>query len=292
MTTRPPPAPRAAAAPPQASGVTFTLDLEDHRADKSRGEARYGRIVPRILDFLAERGVRGTVFTVGSLAREAPALIRDVVARGHELGYHTRDHVPLTDEDPRRFHDQTRADKEFLEDLAGAPVRGFRAPVFSLTRQSLWALDVLKHLGFEYSSSIMPGRNPLYSFPGAPEQPFRWPQGLLELPCPLAALPGGARLAFLGGVYLRYLPLAFILARLQQRPGLWTYCHPYDFDAAEPFCRVQNAGLATSLLVWLRRGGTFQRMERLLAGRAAPPLAERIAAGEFASAPTFTPSAG
>src|SRR5574341_738777 len=148
--------------------------------DTSRGEARYGRIVPGILDFLAERGVRGTVFAVGSLAREAPGLIREIVARGHELGYHSRNHVPLAAEEPRRFHDETRADKEFLEDLAGAPVRDYRAPVFSLTRRSLWALDVLTHLGFAYSSSVMPGRNPLYSFPGAPEQPFRWPQGLLE----------------------------------------------------------------------------------------------------------------
>jgi len=283
------PARRAAGSTQAGGAVTFTLDLEDHRADKSRGEARYVQIVPRILDFLEEHGIRGTVFTVGSLARQAPALIREISARGHEVGYHSRDHVPLTSEDPQRFHAETRADKELLEDLAGVAVRGFRAPTFSMTRQTLWALDILKHLGFEYSSSIMPGRNPLFSYPGAPESPFRWQQGLLELPCPLAKLPGGTRLAFMGGIYLRYLPMAFILARIRGQPGLWTYCHPYDFDPGEPFCRTQNTTLLTSLLLWMRRGATFQRMERLLVMRAAPPLAERIARREFDAVPVFSP---
>jgi len=271
--------------------LTFSLDLEDHRADRTE-PGRYPQVTRQILDFLDEAGVRGTVFTVGEVAEEEPDLVREVARHGHEIAFHSYHHRPLTQETRERFAAETRVGKAMLEDLTGRAVSGFRAPVFSLTNASLWAVDVLHELGFAYSSSVLPARHPLYGLPGAPDTPFRWANGLIEIPVPVARI-GPWTLPYLGGIYLRYLPQG-IIARLTDRsPGkaLWTYCHPYDFDTEEPFARLRDTPLWASILLWLHRRGSFAKMRALLQQGVAPPFAEQIAAGKFAHVPMFEVSA-
>lgn len=272
------------------AAVTFSLDLEDHRSDRS-GPRRYAEITRRLADFLDQIGVRGTIFVVGEIAEDEPALIRDLAGRGHEIAFHSYFHRPLVNETAHRFQTESAAGKSRLEDLIGKPVSGFRAPTFSLTRKSLWAADILHALEFTYSSSVLPARHPLYGFPEAPREPFRWPNGLLELPVPVATL-GPWTLPFLGGIYLRYLP-STLIERLRKKRSdqqtLWTYCHPYDFDPDEPYTPIANAPRWASILLWLNRRNSFAKLEALLAARAAPPFAERVAAGAFADAPKFDP---
>jgi len=268
--------------------LTFSLDLEDHRADRST-PGRYPLMTRRILDFLDEADVRGTVFTVGEVADEHPELVREVSERGHEIAFHSYHHRPLTQETPERFREETKTGKALLEDITGKEVSGFRAPVFSLTAQSLWAVDILKDLGFTYSSSVLPARHPLYGLANAPWDPFRWANGLLEIPVPLARI-GPATLPYLGGIYLRYLPEGMI-ARLRDKSrstALWTYCHPYDFDAEEPFSRIRDTALWASILLWFNRRGSFSRMQALLESDITPPFAELIARGAFADADTIS----
>lgn len=259
-----------------AAPITFSLDLEDHRPDES-AELRFPQITRRVLDFLEERNIVGTFFVVGQVAETQPDLVREVAARGHELGLHAYRHVPLTELDPDRFRDETARGKAAIEDLAGTEVVGFRAPTYSLVPASIWAVDVLGELGFAYSSSVLPAANPLFGFPGAPEVPFRWPNGLAELPAPLTGV-GSARLPFLGGTYLRVLPWPVVVAARRVGdlgPVPWTYCHPYDFDPGERFWWVPDAGRMAPLL-WVGRRRMEAKIRRLLATGAGAPLRERL----------------
>lgn len=259
-----------------AAPITFSLDLEDHRPDES-AELRFPQITRRVLDFLDERNIVGTFFVVGQVAETEPDLVREVAARGHELGLHAYRHVPLTELDPDRFREETARGKAAIEDLTGDEVVGFRAPTYSLVPASIWAVDVLGDLGFAYSSSVLPAANPLFGFPGAPEVPFRWPNGLAELPAPLTGV-GSARLPFLGGTYLRVLPWPAVVAARRVGdlgPVPWTYCHPYDFDPGERFWWVPDAGRMAPLL-WVGRRRMEAKIRRLLATGAGAPLRDRL----------------
>jgi peptidoglycan-N-acetylglucosamine deacetylase len=257
--------------------VTFTLDLEDHRESEAQA-VRYPDLTREVLDFLDARAVRGTFFVVGEVAQEHPELVREVAARGHELALHGWRHVPLTALEPDTFRADVARGKAMLEDLGGRPVGGFRAPTFSLVPASRWAVDVLAEEGFTYSSSVLPARNPLFGDPMLPTTPFRWPNGLPELPCPVVR-GGPIGLPYLGGVYMRAIPgAASAGARAVVGRGqlLWIYCHPYDFDPEEPFWVVPDAGPMGSRLLWYNRRRTFAKVERILHGRAGLPLGERL----------------
>jgi len=256
--------------------ITFTLDVEDYSGPL--GAPRAPKITREVVAFLAERSVRATFFVVGELGEEHPDLVRDIAAAGHEVALHAYRHDPLPDVPEAEFRADTERGKKLLEDLAGREVLGFRAPTFSLVPRSAWVTDVLAELGFVYSSSLLPARSPLYGWPGQPRVPFRWPSGLLELPCPVTTV-GRVANPYLGGVYFRVLPWRAVEYGLRRSlPGelLWTYCHPYDFDPDEPFSRRPGLSRAKSRLLWLNRRRMYARTARLLALGAAPPLAERV----------------
>lgn len=274
-----------------ANPITFTLDLEDHRPDDSV-PVRFPAVVTSMLDWLDERNVTGTFFVVGAVAAEHPDLVRSVAARGHEIALHGWEHVPLVDLDPDGLRDHLRRGRAVLEDLAGAPVEGFRAPTFSLVPATAWATEVLAEEGFTYSSSLLAAHNPLYGWPGAPSEPFCWPSGLGEFPVPLAGL-GSMHLPYLGGTYLRLLPTPVIdLARWwcsgwsrersrtigrRGREGRtpWTYVHAYDLDTGERFWWVPDAGRLAPLL-WVGRRRVLDKLDHLLAEGAGPPLRDRL----------------
>lgn len=262
--------------------IAFTLDLEDHLGLYNE-DSRFSAITYRILDFLDELNVTGTVFGVGRLVETDPALIRAIADRGHELGCHSYRHRPLDKEQIPDFVTETRRAKDALEQCSSHVVTGYRAPVFSLVRSTIWAVEKLKDMGFVYSSSVMPAHNPLYGFPEAPRRPFLWPNGLIELPCAVACI-GPLTLPYLGGIYLRYVPAVMVenLAR-RAKPDdlLWTYCHPYDFDADESYARMPDTNFATNMLLWLNRQRTFSKMRRLLTQSRSRPLCDIIADPAF-----------
>ncbi|MGE0484281.1 MAG: DUF3473 domain-containing protein [Gammaproteobacteria bacterium] len=273
-------------------GLTVTLDLEDHTqgSDPSR---RWLDNAARLLELLAGKGVRATVFIVGDVVAEAAALVRRAAADGHELALHSATHTPLTQEEPRAYARALAAARARLADTCGQAVQGYRAPVFSLTPRTAWVVDVLGTCGFSWSSSVLPAvGHPLHGYPGAPMTPFRWPGGLVELPVPVTRL-GPLTLPFLGGIYLRYLPLRLVEARARRLPAgslAWTYLHPYDIDAAEPYFRFPGTSAPMSLLLWRRRRHTLARLD-WIGGRLGlgAPLGERIAA--LGTLPGFAPGA-
>jgi peptidoglycan-N-acetylglucosamine deacetylase len=271
--------------------ITITLDLEDNRRLPEQ-EPRFVAMTERFLAFADAHRARATVFVVGELARSHPQLVRRVAQAGHEIGLHGLRHVALGDVGPGRLRAELDEGRTLLEDVAQVPVRGFRAPIFSLTPHTAWAIDEIAAAGFAYSSSVLPAANPLHGWPGALRTPFRWPNGLAELPCPVAGR-GRALIPFLGGIYLRYVPEPLtrrLLARFADDALLWSYVHPYDLDPDEPFFVLPHAGWLTSRVVHTRRGATLRRLERLIdaAGGAAPPLAERLATARLAPAPPIS----
>jgi polysaccharide deacetylase family protein (PEP-CTERM system associated) len=255
--------------------VTFTLDVEDYTAPGATPRAI--ETTRQILAFLAERNVRGTFFVVGEFAEEQGHLVREIAEAGHEIGLHSYRHAPLTESDPETFRREVGAARAHVEQLAGRPVVGYRAPTFSIIPSTVWATDILPELGFRYSSSVLPARSPLYGFPGRPRVPSRWPSGLLELPCPVADV-GPITNPYLGGIYFRVLPYTAVrygLAHADAAEVLWAYCHPYDFDPGEPFQKRPDLGPWKSRLQWINRSRMFDRVARLLERGAAPPLCER-----------------
>jgi polysaccharide deacetylase family protein (PEP-CTERM system associated) len=259
-----------------APPITFTLDLEEYAPVGT--PARSIAIIPRVLDLLDELGALGTFFVVGEFAESEPTLVKTIAAAGHEIALHGYRHIPLPQLTPETFRTETIRGRELLEDLSGTAVTGYRAPTFSLIPETEWAVAELADLGFTYSSSVLSARSPLFGWPGAPRHPYRWPDGLVELPCPVTSI--GPRLAnpYLGGVYFRVLPWPAVrwgLARSRPNEILWLYCHPYDFDPGEPFNPRGDVGRFGNRLLWINRSGMRARVTRLLTGRAGAPLGVR-----------------
>jgi len=258
--------------------ITFTLDLEDHRPSPT-WEARYPSCTMRLLDHLDERNITATVFVVGRLGERSPDLVREIAARGHEVGLHSFEHWALFSCSPTTFAERTRRSKELIEDLTGQPVDGFRSPAGTLIPATLWATERLAEVGFRYSASVLPMQTYGVGFPGCPPEPFRWPSGLIEAPCPGLGI-GTFGLPLMGGTFLRVLPMPLIRAGARRlSPGAvpWAYLHPYDLDTLERFWVVPEVHLWGSVLLWINRGRMLAKLDRLPEGRWGDPLGERLA---------------
>lgn len=261
--------------------ITLTIDLEDPtRAYHSR--ERWVDMALRLLDFCDELQRRATFFCVGRVAESAPRLVQEIVWRGHEAAYHTHNHVFLTEENPERFKHETFADKDRFEQLTGKPLLGFRAPGFSLVPETVWALEILKELGFRYSSSVMPTRLSRFGFARAPRVPFMWENGLIEFPLPVATPLG---IPYSGGVYLYAMPQflsRLFIQRADPRECLWTYVHPFDFDVSESFAPYPLTPLWTSWIMWKLRKHAEKKTRAMLVLGNALPFAERVGSEHFA----------
>lgn len=245
--------------------VAFTIDVEDPRVDMDR-EYRVRKNVDAVLQWLDERSIRGTAFVVGTLAQQDPDLVRVIANHGHEIGLHSWTHTPLEKHSPADLTADLSRGRALLQDLAQQPVNGFRAPIFSLTERTPWAPAAITSVGFTYSSSVLPARNPLFGLPTAPRTPFRWETGLLELPSPVGSV-GPLEVPFLGGTYLRLLPKRTtrrLLAAHSDDVVYWTYCHPWDFDAKEDLAKYPETSWPATVLCYVGRKRMFKKLESAL----------------------------
>ncbi len=258
----------------------MTVDVEDYfqvsafephvrREHWERLPRRVGANTHRVLDLFAEAGIAATFFTLGWVAERHPALVRRIVAEGHELASHGWEHVRVIHQTPAQFRADVTRTKALLEDLGGVEVRGYRAASYSIGRDNLWALNALMDAGYAYSSSVYPVRHDLYGMPEAPRFAFR-PQSaprLLEVPITTVEL-FGARLPGGGGGFFRLFPYALSRALLRRvnrvdgKPALF-YFHPWEIDPAQP--RPQGVAAKARLRHYLNLERTEARLRRLLA---------------------------
>ena len=190
-----------------------------------------------ILDLLCGRRVQATFFVLGTVAKRYPNLIRRMADEGHEIGVHGYDHRQIFTMSPQEFSSDIRKARQLIEDCTGQQVVGYRAPAFSITRDSYWALDILAAEGFLYDSSMYPFKGRRYGIEHAPKTIHRLPNGLYEIPLSCITL-WGKSLPVAGGGYIRHFPYwwtRFAVNRLERegRPGV-IYLHPYEFDNKKP----------------------------------------------------------
>ena len=229
--------------------------------------------VERIVAFLARHRMRATFFTVGEVARRYPSLVRELVEMGHEIACHSSDHVTLDRHNPASFRADLERNLDDLSKAGARDVQGFRAPVFSLNAQTAWAYRQLRDLGFTYSSSVLPAKNPLYGWPGFRPEPHRVDSSIWEIPLTLANIPG-FQVPVAGGVYFRVLPFWLIRYQFRQRVDagkpLVGYFHPYDIDTEqEPLMHPNlNGNSVLNWLMYLGRKDVFRRLEKLIASGA------------------------
>jgi len=231
-------------------------------------ESRVERNTNLILDLLAEHGTRATFFTLGWIAERYPAIVRRVVAEGHELASHGYAHHRVDQQTPEQFRADIRETKKILEGVAGVPIRGYRAATFSVGASTPWAFRVLEEEGYAYSSSVYPVAHDNYSNPNAPRFAYR-PEGtsnLWEYPISTIRL-GGRNIPCGGGGYFRFAPYAAFrraIAHINEREhqSAIFYLHPWEVDPDQP--RPEGVSLKSRVRHYLNLTRTVPRLKRLL----------------------------
>jgi polysaccharide deacetylase family protein (PEP-CTERM system associated) len=252
----------------------MTVDVEDyyqvqafaHRVDRANWDSFPSRVeanVDRILALFERANIHGTFFTLGWVAERHPAMVRRIVASGHELASHGWDHTRADSQTPDAFRQDVRRTRALLEDIGGVPVIGYRAATFSIGARNQWAFGALRDEGYRYSSSVNPIAHDLYGMPDAPRFPFQPNNdGFWELPM-TTVRAFGRNWPCSGGGYFRLLPGVLYRSGLgrvngtERRPGIF-YFHPWEIDPGQP--RIGGAGWKSRV----RHYTNLSRMESAL----------------------------
>jgi polysaccharide deacetylase family protein (PEP-CTERM system associated) len=252
----------------------FTIDFEDWYQGLEIPHTRWDGFEDRVsiagrklLEILDESNTKATFFVLGYVAEQHPELVREIEAAGHEIGTHGHSHSLIYKQTPSVFHSELSRAIRALEDMTGKRVIGHRAPFFSITKESLWALDILGELGIGYDSSIFPVLNYRYGIADAP----RWPYEIKVEGKTLAEFPVstwslfGRNVPVAGGAYFRIYPYAFTRRALRSinaegHPFAF-YLHPWEVDPEHPRIRLPKR---ISLTHYFNLGATERRLRRLL----------------------------
>jgi len=270
---------------------TITIDLEDYfqvetlrpfvkYEDWGCHEFRLERNAHKILDLLDAHKVKATFFVLGWNAERLPRIVREIQQLGHEIASHGYAHRLVYEQEPDEFREDIRKAKAILEDITGEEVAGYRAPTFSITERTLWALDILAEEGFRYDSSIFPVRHDRYGFPDWNRHieivQLQNGHDIIEAP-PVTARLFGFNLPAAGGGYFRLAPFWFSSWAIRRmnaegHPAI-VYLHPWEFDPHQPTFpiplsrRIRHyANLATTEKKFRRllNMGTFTRLKDIL----------------------------
>ncbi len=233
----------------------------------------------RMLELFERCGVCGTFFVLGRLARKFPDIVREIADAGHEIGSHGYSHKPVFKIGPQEFTQELDYSVKLLEDITGQRVCGYRAPDFSITEDSLWALDILADRGLVYDSSVMPVKMRRYGIDRFPREIHQRDNGLIEVPLSTISL-AGSRWPVAGGGYLRLYPYSITARAVRhlQAEGIpaIVYLHPYELDPAEPNEVLFPVTRRTRLTQGMGRRHIESRLTRLFEEFRFAPLSEVI----------------
>jgi polysaccharide deacetylase family protein (PEP-CTERM system associated) len=256
----------------------LTIDVEDyfhvsafddviHPGDWGRCESRVVHNTRNLLLLLNDVKVKATFFVMGWVAEKHPEIIREILQHGHEIGCHSYLHRKVYELSPAEFREDTRKAKAILEKITNKKVIGYRAPSYSITNKSLWALGILEEEGFLYDSSVFPIYHDIYGIPDAPRFKYRWPENkLTEIPISTARFLG-RNFPVAGGGYFRLLPYWLTKKLLRQinekedQPFIF-YLHPWEIDPEQP--RIKGARLLSKFRHYNNLTKTAERFKRLL----------------------------
>ncbi|MFT6556369.1 XrtA system polysaccharide deacetylase [Sneathiella sp.] len=224
-------------------------------------EKRVERSTQRLLDLFDEHNVRITFFVLGTVAENFPALIREMINRGHEVASHGLDHYKANGQDPQTFRQDVSRSKTILEQIISKPVSGYRAASFSIGPANWWAYEILAEAGFTYSSSLCNGRldRADLSIPAIPFYPTD--HDLLEIP--ITTLSMLRRKIPSGGGFFRLMPYAIFkqgfasALRKKAATSMVFYAHPWEIDPDQPVASV-------NMKTRLRHYGGLSHMENKL----------------------------
>jgi polysaccharide deacetylase family protein (PEP-CTERM system associated) len=258
----------------------MTIDVEDYfhvaafknvipPGEWDQWHPRVEQNTRRLLVLFERAGITATFFVLGWVAERFPDLVREIDAHGHEIASHGYSHQLIFDQTPAVFRRETAKSKQLLEDITGKTVTGYRAASYSITKASLWALDILADLGFTWDSSIFPIYHDTYGMAGSPQEPYQLvtPSGamLTEFPLTTAKVMGMAVPAA-GGGYFRQYPYAlskWLLSRASadgKKPVIF-YLHPWEIDPEQP--RVPDAGWKSNFRHYTNLSRCLPRLEQL-----------------------------
>jgi polysaccharide deacetylase family protein (PEP-CTERM system associated) len=245
-------------------------------------ESRVERNTDFVLAILDEYSVKATFFILGWVAERFPHITKKIASMGHEVASHGYAHQRVALQDRETFRQDIRYSKALLEDQVGQAVLGYRAPSYSLTRQTNWAFDELVEAGYQYDSSIFPIKHDFYGIPDWPrfsgyavKQDEQWNSStsadsgdlaIREVPITTLRI-GHKNLPIAGGGYFRLLP--YIVTRwglqrintLEQKPFVF-YLHPWEFDPQQP--RMEDCSLKSRFRHYLNLDKTETRFRKLL----------------------------
>jgi polysaccharide deacetylase family protein (PEP-CTERM system associated) len=272
----------------------LTIDVEDYfhvaafarQIDPETWDSyslRVEKNTDRILDLLGQRGVKATFFILGWVAERCPDLVKRIQGLGHEIGCHSYGHQAIYNGTYEDFERDLRRAKAVIQNITGRALKSYRAPSFSITCRTLWALGVLAEEGFEYDSSIFPIAHDLYGIPDAPRFPYikvlDSEHVIKEFP-PSTLRFCGTNFPIGGGGYLRLLPYGWTASAIRrlnnvEKQPVMVYFHPWEIDSDQPriaatwrsrFRHYQNLDSTEKKLLKLLDNFSFSTMEEVLAG--------------------------
>jgi polysaccharide deacetylase family protein (PEP-CTERM system associated) len=265
----------------------LTIDFEDWYQGLEIPCTEWGRFEDRIeaageklLQILDDANAKATFFMLGYVAEKHPKIVKRIEAAGHEIGTHGFSHTLIYKQAPELFQTELTRAIGFLEDLTGKKVLGHRAPFFSITKDSLWALDILGELGIKYDSSIFPVLNYRYGIADAPRFPYKIKRGkheFVEFPISTLKLPGFT-MPISGGAYFRIYPYQVTKQAIKavNRSGkpVTFYLHPWELDPGHPRIDVPRR---IALTHYFNLGATERRLRNLLRDFKMAPMKEVLA---------------
>jgi len=227
----------------------LTIDVEDWfcannisliigRHNWGKCESRIEKNMEFILNTIDKHNIKATFFFLGWIAERFPNIVRGIDIRGHEIGTHSYSHLLLTSLTPKEFNEDLVKSIDVIRQITQSPILGFRAPSFTITKKTIWALDTLAENNIKYDSSVFPvGFHPDYGMPDAPLSPYKITERIIEFPLSCVEV-FGKRVPVSGGAYFRLLPYSVIRMGLkkinkQNNPFVF-YIHPWEFDPEQP----------------------------------------------------------
>lgn len=263
----------------------LTIDFEDWYqgleipySEWDKFEDRIEAVGKKLLQILDEGNTKATFFVLGYIAEQHPELIKEIKAAGHEIGTHGFSHTLIYTQTPEIFREEITRAIGFLEDLTGEKVIGHRAPFFSITKDSLWALDILGELGIRYDSSIFPVLNYRYGIADAPRFPYQIERNGFEFTeFPVSTLKiGKLTVPISGGAYFRIYPYQltkqFLKAVNRSENPFTFYLHPWELDPKHP--RVEVPRRIAVLTHYFNLSATERRFKKLLRDFRFAPMKE------------------